>query len=82
MVTIYKYQTYKGIPMPEGLESLIDRLSVIGAVIAVAVLWGTLWNPWKDLAMSMGLSVGWYVFIFLGPLVIVLILSLWWVHTH
>jgi hypothetical protein len=78
----YKYQTYKGLPMPEVLESLLDRLSVIGAVIAVAVLWGTLWNPWKDIALSVGLSVGWTVFIFLGPLVIVLILSLWWVHTH
>jgi hypothetical protein len=64
------------------LESLVDRLSVIGAIIAVAVLWGTLWNPWKELASSMGLSIGWEVFIFLGPLVIVLILSLWWIHTH
>jgi hypothetical protein len=64
------------------LESLVDRLSVIGAIIAVAVLWGTLWNPWKELASSMGLSIGWEIFIFLGPLVIVLILSLWWIHTH
>jgi hypothetical protein len=64
------------------LESLVDRISVIGAIIAVGVLWGTLWNPWKELASSMGLSIGWEVFIFLGPLVIVLILSLWWIHTH
>jgi hypothetical protein len=64
------------------LENLVDRLSVIGAVIAVAVLWETLWNPWKDLAASLGISVGWEVFIFLGPLVIVLILVLWWVNTH
>jgi hypothetical protein len=70
--------------MAEGhpLESLVDRISVIGAIIAVAVLWGTLWNPWKELASSMGLSIGWEVFIFLGPLVIVLILSLWWIGTH
>lgn len=70
--------------MAEGhpLESLVDRLTIIGAIIAVATLWGTLWNPWKDLASSVGLSVGWYVFIFLGPLVIVLVLSLWWVNTH
>lgn len=64
------------------LEQLVDRMTVIGAIIAVAVLWGTLWNPWKDLASSMGISVGMEVFIFLGPLVIVLILSLWWVNTH
>jgi len=64
------------------LEQLVDRMTVIGAIIAVAVLWGTLWNPWKDLASSMGISIGWEVFIFLGPLVIVLILSLWWVNTH
>ena len=70
--------------MAEGnsLESLNDRLGLIGAVIAIAVLWNTLWNPWKDLAASLGLSVGWEVFIFLGPLVIVLILSLWWINTH
>ncbi len=64
------------------LESLLDRLTVIGAVIAIGVLWDTLWDPWKELAASMGISIGWEVFIFLGPLVIVLILSLWWVHTH
>jgi len=64
------------------MESLVDRLTLIGAVIAVAVLWNTLWNPWHELASSLGLSTGWEVFIFLGPLVIVLILSLWWVHTH
>jgi hypothetical protein len=64
------------------LEQLVDRMTVIGAIIAVAVLWGTLWNPWKDLASSVGISVGMEVFIFLGPLVIVLILSLWWVNTH
>ena len=67
---------------PNPLQQQIDRLTIIGAVIAVAVLWNTLWNPWKDLAASMGLSIAWEVFVFLGPLVIVLILSLWWVHTH
>lgn len=64
------------------MESYADRLTLIGAVIAVAVLWNTLWGPWQALSSSLGLSVGWEVFIFLGPLVIVLILSLWWVHTH
>jgi hypothetical protein len=64
------------------LESLVDRMTVIGSIIAIAVLWGTLWNPWKELATSMGISIGWEVFIFLGPLVIVLILSLWWINTH
>ena len=64
------------------LAGSLDRLTLIGAVIAVATLWNTLWTPWKDISMSMGLSIGWEVFIFLGPLVIVLILSLWWVHTH
>ncbi|HMA04665.1 MAG TPA: hypothetical protein VKO45_01935 [Methanomicrobiales archaeon] len=70
--------------MPDAhpLESSLDRLAIIGAVIAVASLWSTLYNPWKDLASSLGLSVAWYVFIFLGPLVIVLILSLWWINTH
>ena len=64
------------------LESLVDRLTVIGAVIAIAVLWNTLWAPWNEISGTMGLSVGWEVFIFLGPLVIVLLLSLWWVNTH
>jgi hypothetical protein len=70
--------------MPEAhpLEKSVDRLTVIGAIIAVATLWSTLWNPWKDLASSLGLSVGWEVFIFLGPLVIVLIASMWWIATH
>jgi len=69
-------------PEPHPLEALVDRLSVIGAVIAIAVLWNTLWNPWKELASSVGISISWEVIIFLGPLVIVLILSLWWVNTH
>ncbi|MDD1666355.1 MAG: hypothetical protein LUQ23_02320 [Methanomicrobiales archaeon] len=64
------------------LEEQMDRIAIIGAIIAVATLWNTLWNPWKDLAFSMGLSIGWEVFIFLGPLVIILILSMWWVATH
>ena len=64
------------------LEGVLERLTLIGAIIAVATLWSTIWTPWKDLAASVGLSVGWTVFIFLGPLVIVLILSMWWVHTH
>lgn len=64
------------------LEDLVDRISVIGAVIAVATLWSTIWSPWKDLASSLGVSIGWIVFIFLGPLVIILIISLWWVSTH
>ncbi|MGA2934074.1 MAG: hypothetical protein ABSD81_02845 [Methanomicrobiales archaeon] len=64
------------------LENLVDRLTVIGAVIAVATLWNTLWTPWKEISASVGLSVGWEVFIFLGPLVIILLLSLWWVGTH
>ena len=64
------------------LESVLDRLTVIGAIIAVATLWSTLWSPWKDLSASLGLSIGWEVFIFLGPLVIVLLLSMWWVNTH
>ena len=64
------------------LESVLDRLTVIGAIIAVATLWSTLWSPWKDLSSSLGLSIGWEVFIFLGPLVIVLLLSMWWVNTH
>lgn len=63
------------------LESVLERLTIIGVIIAVATLWETLWNPWKDLALSLGLSIAWVVFIFLGPLVIVLILSMWWVHT-
>jgi len=67
---------------PHPLEALVDRLSVIGSVIAIAVLWNTLWNPWETLSSSMGIAVGWTVFIFLGPLVIVLILSMWWVGTH
>ena len=64
------------------LEAVLEKLTLIGAIIAVAALWNTLWNPWKDLASSMGLSVGWEVFIFLGPLVIVLILVMWWMNTH
>ncbi|MGE5831930.1 MAG: hypothetical protein ACM3X8_03340 [Methanomicrobiales archaeon] len=70
--------------MPDAhpLADSLDRLTIIGAIIAVASLWSTLYNPWKDLASSLGLSVAWFVFIFLGPLVIVLILSMWWVHTH
>jgi hypothetical protein len=70
--------------MAEGhpLEGVLDRLTVIGVIIAVATLWNTLWTPWKDIASSLGLSVGWYVFIFLGPLVIILVLSMWWVHTQ
>ncbi|HUK92646.1 MAG TPA: hypothetical protein VLU98_01270 [Methanomicrobiales archaeon] len=64
------------------LENLVDRLTVIGAVIAVATLWNTLWAPWQEISSSLGLSTGWEVFIFLGPLVIILILSLWWVGTH
>ena len=84
-IKTYKYQIYKGILImadQHPLEALVDRLTVIGAVIAIGVLWNTLWNPWQELASSMKLSIGWEVFIFLGPLVIVLILSLWWVHTH
>ena len=61
------------------LEKLVDRLTVIGAIIAVATLWNTLWTPWKEISTSLGLSIGWEVFIFLGPLVIILVLSLWWV---
>ncbi|MDD1669484.1 MAG: hypothetical protein LUO97_06745 [Methanomicrobiales archaeon] len=64
------------------LENVLDRLTIIGAIIAVATLWNTLWNPWRDLASYISLSVAWTVFIFLGPLVVVLILSMWWVHTH
>ena len=64
------------------LEGVLERLTIIGVIIAVATLWNTLWNPWKDLAGSMGLSIGWVVFIFLGPLVIVLVLSMWWIHTN
>jgi hypothetical protein len=64
------------------LEGVLDRLTIIGAIIAVATLWNTLWNPWKDIASSVGLSIGWEVFIFLGPLVIILVLSMWWVHTQ
>jgi hypothetical protein len=64
------------------LEGVLERLTIIGAIIAVATLWNTLWTPWRELAASVGLSVAWTVFIFLGPLVIVLILSMWWVHTH
>jgi hypothetical protein len=64
------------------LEGVLDRLTIIGAIIAVATLWNTLWAPWRDLASYINLSVGWTVFIFLGPLVIVLVLSMWWVHTH
>ena len=64
------------------LEGSLDRLTIIGAIIAVATLWNTLWNPWKDLASSLGLPLGWVAFIFLGPLVIVLVLSMYWVGTH
>jgi hypothetical protein len=80
----YKYQIYKGLTMaePHPLENVLERLTVIGAIIAVATLWNTLWSPWKDLAASLGLSTGWEVFIFLGPLVIVLILALWWVQSQ
>jgi len=67
---------------PHPLESPLERLTLIAAIIAVAALWNTLWNPWKDLAASLGLSVGWEVFIFLGPLVIVLVLVMWWINTH
>jgi len=67
---------------PHPLENVLDRLTIIGAIIAVATLWNTLWNPWKDISASLGLSVGWVVFIFLGPLVIILILSMWWVNTN
>jgi hypothetical protein len=82
--TTYIYQIYKGLIMAEThpLENVLDRLTVMGAIIAVATLWNTLWNPWKDIAASVGLSTGWEVFIFLGPLVIILVLSLWWVTTQ
>ena len=64
------------------LEGVLERLTLIGAIIAVAALWNTLWSPWKDLSASLGLSVAWEVFVFLGPLVIVLILVMWWINTH
>lgn len=74
----------KRLPMADvhPLTGPLDRLTLIGAIIAVATLWTTLWEPWKDLATSLSISVGLYVSVFLAPLVIVLVLVMWWVHTH
>jgi uncharacterized protein YebE (UPF0316 family) len=60
----------------------VDRLTVIVTVVALAALWTSLWDPWKELAESFGWGIGVIVLIFFIPVVIALGWTLNWLRTH
>ena len=59
-----------------------DRFTVIATIVAIAALYTSLWDPWKDFFTSIKVDVTVYVILFLIPLIIILYLLRDWIRTH